>query len=222
MRFLRVPSSPFLSEAPKRYYDLFTSVFEASKQDRFMGNDHFPVHFTNAQRSFVVHEILQTTSFGRTEKGEIGIDRLVRDGVFQAAYPLHEGDYKYDRTEPQSWLMENNPRRILYDTWARYRVFYKHQPLDLIREYFGEKVSLYFAWLGKTTASLMPLNTMTSAVGLYTTWLFPASLVGMLVFCFGFIYLANNRPAQDVCTIGKNITMCPICDQVTNNFCAVP
>ena len=149
MRFLRIPSSPFLSEAPKRYYDLFTSVFEASKQDRFMGNDHFPVHFTNAQRTFVVHEILQTTSFGRTEKGEIGIDRLVRDGVFQAAYPLHEGDYKYDKTEPQSWLMENNPRRILYDTWARYRVFYKHQPLDLIREYFGEKVSLYFAWLGK-------------------------------------------------------------------------
>ncbi|CAF1531396.1 unnamed protein product, partial [Adineta steineri] len=65
----------------------------------------------------------------------------------------------------------------------------------LIRDYFGEKISLYFAWLG-----------------LYTTWLIPASFVGVLVFLFGFIYLANNRPAQDVCTIGRNITMCPLCD----------
>ena len=51
-------------------------------------------------------------------------------------------------------------------------------------------------------------------LGLYTTWLLPASLVGLLVFCFGFIYLSNNLPAQDVCTIGQNITMCPICDSV--------
>ncbi|CAF4012929.1 unnamed protein product [Rotaria sordida] len=195
LRLLHLSHNPFLSEAPKRYYDLFTSIFEISKQDRFMGDNHFPVHFTNTQRSFAVHEILETTPFGRTEKGEIGIDRLIRERVFQAAYPLHEGDYRFDATEQQTPLNENNPRRILYDTWARYRLFYKYQPLDLIRDYFGEKVSLYFAWLG-----------------LYTTWLLPASLVGVFVFCFGFIYLSNNIPAQDVCTIGQNITMCPICD----------
>ena len=179
-----------------------------------MCSDRFPVHFTNTQRSFAVYEILQTTPFGRTDKGEVGIDRLIRDGVFQAAYPLHEGDYKYAPDEPQTPLMENNPRRVLYDTWARYRLFYKAQPLDLIRDYFGEKVSLYFAWLGKILAnqccSHCPLS-----VGLYTTWLLPASLVGVLVFLFGFIYLANNVPAQDVCTIGRNITMCPICDVVS-------
>ncbi|CAF2057104.1 unnamed protein product [Rotaria magnacalcarata] len=192
---LRLSHNPFSCEAPRRYYDLCTSVFEIAKTDRYMGNNKFPVHFTNIQRSFAVHEILQTTSFGRTEKGEIGIDRLIRDGVFQAAYSLHEGDYRFDKTEQPSPSNENNPRRILYDTWARYKFFYKYQPLDLIREYFGEKISLYFAWLG-----------------LYTTWLLPASLVGILVFCFGFIYLSNNVPANDVCTIGKNITMCPICD----------
>ncbi|CAF1280566.1 unnamed protein product [Adineta steineri] len=195
LRFLHLSHNPFLSEAPKRYYDLFTSEFEASKQDSFMGDNHFPVHFSNTQRSFAVNEILQTTSFGRIEKGEIGIARLVRERVFQAAYPLHEGDYKFDINERQTPFNENNPRRILYDNWARYAVFYKYQPLDLIRDYFGEKISLYFAWLG-----------------LYTTWLIPASFVGVLVFLFGFIYLANNRPALDVCTIGRNITMCPLCD----------
>lgn len=52
-------------------------------------------------------------------------------------------------------------------------------------------------------------------LGLYTTWLIPAALVGVLVFLFGFIYLSNNLPAQDVCTIGKNIRMCPLCDVVS-------
>lgn len=55
---------------------------------------------------------------------------------------------------------------------------------------------------------------MCVCVGLYTTWLLPAALVGVLVFLFGFIYLANNQPASDVCDLGDNITMCPICDGV--------
>lgn len=41
-----------------------------------------------------------------------------------------------------------NPRQVLYHYWARWGTWYKYQPLDHIREYFGEKIGIYFAWLG--------------------------------------------------------------------------
>lgn len=43
---------------------------------------------------------------------------------------------------------ELNQRQILYHYWARWCKWYKYQPLDHIREYFGEKIAFYFAWLG--------------------------------------------------------------------------
>ena len=42
-----------------------------------------------------------------------------------------------------------NTRQILFEYWARWKKWYKYQPLDHIREYFGEKIAIYFAWLGK-------------------------------------------------------------------------
>jgi len=52
--------------------------------------------------------------------------------------------------------------------------FTKPQPLDRIREYFGEKVALYFAFLG-----------------FYTSWLWSASIVGIIVFIFGLAYASS-------------------------------
>lgn len=60
--------------------------------------------------------------------------------------------------------------------------------MDHIRQYFGEKVAIYFAWLG-----------------FYTGWLLPASLVGVVVFMFGLITMEQNKIAEEVCTtqVGK-------------------
>ena len=46
--------------------------------------------FTPKQRSVAVSQILRTTSFGKRSKGEVGIEQLLEDTIFTAAYPLHD------------------------------------------------------------------------------------------------------------------------------------
>uniref|UniRef100_A0A6Q2YJR3 Anoctamin n=1 Tax=Esox lucius TaxID=8010 RepID=A0A6Q2YJR3_ESOLU len=86
--------------------------------------------------------------------------------------------------------------QLLYEEWASYSVFYKYQPIGLVRKYFGEKIGLYFAWLG-----------------LYTQMLIPASLVGVIVFLYGCATVDDNIPSMEICHPKNNITMCPLCDK---------
>ena len=37
----------------------------------------------------MVYEILATTPFGKEKKGEVGIERMVEEGAYSAAFPLH-------------------------------------------------------------------------------------------------------------------------------------
>uniref|UniRef100_A0A673I560 Anoctamin n=1 Tax=Sinocyclocheilus rhinocerous TaxID=307959 RepID=A0A673I560_9TELE len=104
-----------------------------------------------------------------------GITTLIANGVYDSAFPLHD---------------------LLHDEWARYGAFYKYQPVDLIRKYFGEKIGLYFAWLG-----------------VYTQLLIPASVVGIIVFFYGWATVETNIPSQEMCDEDQNFTMCPLCDR---------
>ncbi|XP_016537009.1 anoctamin-2b isoform X2 [Poecilia formosa] len=145
--------------------------------------------FDNATRGRIVYEILRRTVCVRTCQ-TIGISTLIAKGVYDAAFPLHDGDFKVT-----GHLEERNDRQVLFEEWARYSAFYKYQPIDLVRKYFGEKIGLYFAWLG-----------------VYTQLLIPASIVGIIVFGYGVATVDTNIPSLEMCDERLNFTMCPLCD----------
>uniref|UniRef100_A0A452TPL3 Anoctamin n=1 Tax=Ursus maritimus TaxID=29073 RepID=A0A452TPL3_URSMA len=119
----------------------------------------------------------------------VSINSLIANNIYEAAYPLHDGEY-------DSPGDDTNDRKLLYQEWARYGVFYKFQPIDLIRKYFGEKIGLYFAWLGS-----------------YTSFLIPSSVIGVIVFLYGCATIEEDIPSKEMCDQQNAFTMCPLCDK---------
>uniref|UniRef100_A0A7N8XV90 Anoctamin n=1 Tax=Mastacembelus armatus TaxID=205130 RepID=A0A7N8XV90_9TELE len=185
--------SPLSQDVPNPPPDYYTCQFRANKLERFLGSDNKDTFFKTTQRHQVVYEILARTPYGSVETGQVGINRLLSEQVFTAAYPLHEGGFQPPAppASPESLGL----RQILYVYWAKWSCWRRYQPLDHIREYFGEKIALYFAWLG-----------------FYTGWLLPASFVGTVIFLFGFWLVATDVPAKELCDSGNNFIMCPICN----------
>nr|XP_024660785.1 anoctamin-7 isoform X1 [Maylandia zebra] len=180
-------------DVPNPPPDYYTCQFRTNKLERFLGSDNKDTFFKTTQRHQVLYEILARTPYGSVKNGEVGVDRLLNEQVFTAAYPLHEGDYQLPTppVSPQSLSL----RQILYAYWAQWSCWRRYQPLDHIREYFGEKIALYFAWLG-----------------FYTGWLLPASVVGTVIFLIGFWLVATDVPANELCGSGNSFIMCPLCN----------
>ena len=52
-------------------------------------------------------------------------------------------------------------QQILYLEWAKWKNWYRKQPLWLIKKYFGVKLGLYFAWMGLYTQVIVDKQTST-------------------------------------------------------------
>ncbi|KAM5138298.1 anoctamin-9 isoform 2-T2 [Mantella aurantiaca] len=137
-------------------------------------------HVSETSRIRIVHFILLKTSIETRGVSET-LDDLIKSGVFETAFPLH--------------CLDEHLGKQLKEKWARWRDVIYTQPVKEIREYFGEKVALYFAWLGW-----------------YTLMLFPAALVGMGVFFYGFMHFNSSQISQEICNANTTL-MCPLCDQ---------
>uniref|UniRef100_A0A452EZP2 Anoctamin n=1 Tax=Capra hircus TaxID=9925 RepID=A0A452EZP2_CAPHI len=118
---------------------------------------------------------IRIVNFVLNSKTAVGdtLQDLVKDRVFEAGFPLHEGEVH------------------LKKTWARWRSMFQRQPISDIRDYFGEKVALYFAWLGW-----------------YTYMLVPAAVVGLIVFLSGFSQFEASQISKEICK-AHDIYMCP-------------
>ncbi|NXF66324.1 ANO9 protein, partial [Ciccaba nigrolineata] len=124
----------------------------------------------------IVNFILQNTMTPDLEK----LHDLVKKKVFETTFPLHE---------------KEELREFLKEKWARWRVIFCKQPIEKIRCYFGEKVALYFAWLGW-----------------YTYLLGFAAVAGLVVFVAGITVFNSSQVSKEICE-ANNTIMCPLCDQ---------
>ncbi|XP_015486122.1 anoctamin-9 [Parus major] len=143
-----------------------------SRQQNSSAHQDVPV----TTRIRVVHFILQNTVTSDLEK----LHDLMKKKVFEAAFPLHK---------------KEDIREILKKKWARWRVLFKEQPIEEIRCYFGEKVALYFAWLGW-----------------YTYLLVFAALAGLATVAAGATVFSSSQVSKEICD-ANNTIMCPLCDQ---------
>ncbi|XP_030056565.1 anoctamin-5 isoform X2 [Microcaecilia unicolor] len=174
--------------------DYFTAPFSKQRQELYLIHDENSF-FTPSTRNRIVYYILSRCPYGTEEgKKKFGVKRLLSNGTYTSAFPLHDCQYWKKAKDSNC----DSERYTLYMEWARFARFYKEQPLDLIRKYYGEKIGIYFAWLG-----------------FYTEMLFFAALVGLICFLYGVITMDENMSSKEICdpAIGGQIIMCPLCDR---------
>ncbi|GBB95120.1 hypothetical protein RclHR1_02480019 [Rhizophagus clarus] len=149
------------------------------------------LHFFNtSRRNLLVHRMIITANLinkkETTQDGQpvfvnrkiesLDIKKLLKKGVYDELYPIHDGPPKYKKDLKE----KNNLRAQLEELWIK-RSFKKRQPIDKIKAYFGEKLALYFAWLD-----------------FYTSWLAIASLTGVIVVIYGLIYSSKITPENNI------------------------
>lgn len=74
----------------------------------------------------------------------------------------------------------------LFSRWSHIRKMPWTQPIDDIRDYFGEKIAIYFAFLGH-----------------YTFWLFPAGIVGLAIFIAQMKNVSDNIGQVTIFNVSK-------------------
>jgi hypothetical protein len=102
--------------------------------------------FRSVDRMKLIHLII---TYGGPGGCGLDIYQLLKDQCLLAYGPLHD-------------MVE---LRDLESFWLTLIAWPWDQPFDEIKNYFGEKIGLYFLWLGT-----------------YTTWLIPASIVGFFIW----------------------------------------
>uniref|UniRef100_A0A9J2Q3A6 Anoctamin n=1 Tax=Ascaris lumbricoides TaxID=6252 RepID=A0A9J2Q3A6_ASCLU len=128
-----------------------------------------------------------------------GLLYMAMRGVYSDMFILHDPsqDEPYYRKmrERSFWEyckfvegLKTDARRTLSKQWIP---FYKFQPLDKIRDYFGEKITFYFAWEGT-----------------FLTALWPAAVIGIICFTYGLFN--STQQIANLCLKAFDNAMNPV------------
>ena len=128
-------------EKEGHFEDAGYAVYETRFRDKF-------VPFAGVDRIKILYDLMRKS---REQQGAgVPIDVLIAQGKMVSCFPVH------DETQLD----------LLWKHWAM--SWGSVQPLQAIRNYFGEQIGLYFAFFG-----------------FYTSWLAFPAIAGLVVFVFG-------------------------------------
>ena len=170
----------------------FQSKFEVEFAECFQDFDSPEKFFKPAQRIELAWGVLK-----RAKQRSFEVQFLITQGVYLDAYSLHDGNtHKEDgglciSTNKEDELDNDHyrSRAKLQRIWGNLRLFFKPQPFEAIRQYFGSKIAMYFLWLN-----------------VYTAFLWPPAIFGVLCMIYGIVY-AYGFETDDVyefCNVGAD------------------
>ncbi|XP_059508207.1 anoctamin-9-like [Stegostoma tigrinum] len=162
-------------QAPDTIFEKYTQLLNiAERTCSYTGLETI----SKSTRIRIINFILQRTTVPNCG----GLHEFLSNKTFETAFPLHE---------KKIW----NEEHPFLHNWANWKCLLDAQPINEIRLYFGERLALYFAWLGW-----------------YTTMLIPAAICGVIVFLYGLFYFGDSQVSKEICN-AHTIIMCPRCDQ---------
>ncbi|KAJ4947857.1 hypothetical protein JOQ06_009888, partial [Pogonophryne albipinna] len=157
--------------APNEMFKDYQYLLKVSDSCNWCGDERGSV--TQATRIRIVHFILQQTFINTGEN----LEELIKKGAFETMFCLHEDNQS---------TMSSQCLSVCPCVWVTLIVG--------ALNYFGEKVALYYLWLGW-----------------YTKLLVPAAALGVVVFLYGLAFFNSNPLIMEVCQ--SSIIMCPRCDK---------
>lgn len=114
-----------------------TESEEEERRARERGEDKITRSlFVSSQRQDIVHHLIVDEKYCNNA-ADVDLGTLLEEGIIEKYFPIHTKE----------------ARKVLMQTWGK--GFFKKQPLAHIKDYFGESVAMFYAYLGFSTRYLL-------------------------------------------------------------------